>query len=298
MLVLQFQFLVLFNPNLSHSLLLLCGDIHVNPGPPSGVKVAFMNVNSLTAESGDRFLDLTLRLRLENIDVACLCETGCNINLPLFNIEGYHELSDELYKPKCCGLLFYIKDSLGFNRRVDLEAGFDVYMFCEVKSSHIMVLIGLFYRSPSQLANARNEYFSKLDDILSHVLNLNYDLVVLEGDFNARSKYFWSEDISTPEGFQLYDLSVKHSLYECIHEPTTVTANSKPCIDLIFYNFPGLFLNSGVDAPISFSDHCVMSICLYLSQQVKADPVVKRIWKYSRVNVTDLNLAVDNFQSW
>jgi hypothetical protein len=43
--------------------------------------IMFANVNSLLAESGQRFNVLTLRLLNNNIHIACLCETGSGLKL-------------------------------------------------------------------------------------------------------------------------------------------------------------------------------------------------------------------------
>jgi hypothetical protein len=154
--------------------------------------------------------------------------------------------------------------------------------------------VGLFYRSPSQSAVLRDQYFSTMDDNISKILKLNYDLVVFGGDFNVRSNYFWKDDINTPEGNRLYDLSVKHSLLQCIDQPTRITPMSRSCLDLIFYNSPGYILNYAIDALISLSDNCVTSVSVDFECSVPSNPVTKRIWRFSRVNEGDLNSAIVN----
>ena len=59
------------------------------------------------------------------MQIAGLSETGCNLNLSDFNIDGYHKLDNSLYNPLGRGLLMYIKDSLLYKRRPDLEYGLD-----------------------------------------------------------------------------------------------------------------------------------------------------------------------------
>lgn len=282
------------NPNLCINLLLLCGDIHPNPGPPDkGLSIWFTNINSLSAEEGERFSELDLRMKMNDIEIVCLSEVGSNQNLSKFGVDGYHSLSNDLYKPKGRGLLMYIKESLSFRRLVDLET--DDSMWCEVRSRHHTALVGLFYRSPSQSTVAMNQYFSKLDDTLSTVMKQKCDIVVFGGDFNARSRFFWEDDTNTTEGNLLYDLTVKHSIYEGIHEPTRITDKSQSCIDLIFYNYPGYVINTEVDAPISFSDHCVTSVSLNLLGTVPSVTGHKRIWKFGQANMETLNHAVSEF---
>lgn len=54
----------ILNPSTTiHYLLLLCGDVHQNPGPVSGtgISIWYSNVNSLSAEHGQRFEEGSLR---------------------------------------------------------------------------------------------------------------------------------------------------------------------------------------------------------------------------------------------
>ncbi len=278
-------------------LLWLCGDVHPNPGPSvrESLKVWYSNVNSLSAEGGQRFTDMNVRLMAEDIGVVCLSETGCNLNLSDYNIEGYHQLDNTMYNRQGRGLLFYVKESLSYKRRYDLERGVDDCMWCQVGSSHSTVLIGLFYRSPSQSAAMRDEYMTKVDSILASSLKQKVDAVLIGGDFNARSKFWYKEDINTVEGNLLYDLSTKHALYQLIETPTRITESSKTCLDLIFCNAIGLVLNSDVTAPFSLADHCVTSISLDLKYYAKGESKVKRTWKFSQANEDTLNRAVSTF---
>lgn len=277
------------NPVTSY-LLLSAGDIHPNPGPKENINVLFTNVNSLTAESGQRFSELKFRLVEDSIHIAGLCESGGNLDLNQLNIDGYYKLDSTVYKKSGRGLIFYVKNSLTFKRRPDLES--DDCMWIQIYNNHMSSLIGLFYRSPSQNAEARNTYFSNFDSIIDKVLSVRTDLVLLGGDFNARSKFWWSDDVDSTEGHILYDIGNKHSLYQLIDQPTRVTANSRSCLDLIFCNSLGHILSTDVTPPISFSDHSVTQLKLDLQCEAVNVPHVKRIWKYSLVNYDILNEAV------
>jgi hypothetical protein len=65
---------------------------------------------------------------------------------------------------------------------------------------------------------------------------------------------WWRGDVNSQVGDKLYEISVKHSLTQVIHEPTRITLTSKSCLDLLFCNSPGM-LSSQVISPISGSDH-------------------------------------------
>jgi hypothetical protein len=44
------------------------------------------------AEKGSRFSELEMRLNTDDTQVAWLSETGCNVDLGNFNIDGFHPL--------------------------------------------------------------------------------------------------------------------------------------------------------------------------------------------------------------
>jgi hypothetical protein len=244
-------------PNLSQLLLLLSNDIESNPGPNQPLNILFTNINSLTAEGGKRLVDLSLRMKSDNIHIACLSESGRNLNHVDMKIDGYCTFKPDhsLYEPRGRGLLIYVHESLIFSRCYDLELADGSCIWIKVKANHRSLLLGLFYRSPSQSPAERDGFLSNLDKSINKASAVNADAMVLGGDFNARSKFWWGEDINTIEGTGLYDVSVKHSLTQFIHEPTRITSVSKTCLDLVFSNSPGYVLKASVNPPISLSDH-------------------------------------------
>jgi hypothetical protein len=98
----------------------------------------------------------------------------------------------------------------------------------------------------SKIATERDQYFQVVDQNIDNALKVKSDVVIAGGDFNARCQHWWLDDINTVEGETLYDISVKHSLFQLIHEPTRITATSKCCLDLIFCNNPGFVNNTEV----------------------------------------------------
>ena len=59
--------------------------------------------------------------------------------------------------------------------------------------------------------------------------------IILTGDFNARSSYFWESDADTRDGQILSGMSISNNLDELICKPTHIRDDgSQSCIDLIF----------------------------------------------------------------
>jgi hypothetical protein len=153
--------LYILNPCLSEHFLFLCGDVHSNPGPNGGLHIWLTKVNSLpvTAESGKRFFELMVWLESNDIHVAGLSETGCKLNLPNHDIEGYHQLDNTL---------------------TILRAGFTLRIPCPIKINN---------RSPSQSTLAKNQYFSDFDVNVSNTLKQKSD-VVFGGDLKNIGEWF------------------------------------------------------------------------------------------------------------
>ena len=57
---------------------------------------------------------------------------------------------------------------------------------------------------------------------------------IILGNFNARSKLWWPDDIRPPEGTGIDSLQTIHGLHQLISDPTHILTNPLSCIDLIF----------------------------------------------------------------
>ena len=108
-------------------LLLLCGDIHPNPGPnlnkPShNLNIMHVNLNSLTVEPKlDELSTITLDY---NIDILAISESwltkdDCNDDIQIPNF------LNPIRKDRCYsrggGVCIYVRETLAYKRRVDLE---------------------------------------------------------------------------------------------------------------------------------------------------------------------------------
>ena len=78
---------------------------------------------------------------------------------------------------------------------------------------------------------------------------------VITDDFSARSSSYWSEDINTSEGTELYSLTSSNGFTQLTNERTHIQTNNFSCIDLIFTDQPNLSVNSGVHASLRPNCH-------------------------------------------
>ena len=72
-------------------------------------------------------------------------------------------------------------------------------------------------------------------------MQINPFLVVILGDFNAKSSNLCKNDITTTEGKAIENISSQFGLHQMINEPTHILESSSSCNDLIFTSQPNHF---------------------------------------------------------
>ncbi len=286
-----------FTPELSN-LLLQAGDIHSNPGPNhTDVKILYSNINSITADDGNRFEHLKDRANTENCNIILLCETGIHSKEKLndLKIPNFH---DPYMLSRGRGIMVYVNEVFSLKIRKDLMNVELECVWIEISGlkANQKSIIGVCYRSPSQNATLRKDYYKKLEENIKNVQNKlsNNDSVILLGDFNSHNVMFWNDDVTDTAGRELYDLICNVNFQNLIHEPTRIKGNTRSCIDLALTDSPGKFQNLSVSTPVGGSDHS--TIILSLDAVVPRDPPIKKtIWQYDRCNKENLNQSISNF---
>ena len=130
-------------------------------------------------------------------------------------------------------------------------------------------------------------YCSNMKDSIEKIAREKPSLVVLTGDFNARSPLFWSEERhETMPGEKLSDFMLLNCFEQLISEPTHFPREDiETCLDLIFTDKATSFVDSGViPSPDPRCKHHVIHGTINFS--VPSPPPYKRkIWKYDQANV-------------
>ena len=75
---------------------------------------------------------------------------------------------------------------------------------------------------------------------------MNPFLVMVIGDFNAKSSKWYCQDKSTFKGNVIDSITSQFGLYQVIKEPIHILNTSSSCIDIIFTSLPSLIIDSGV----------------------------------------------------
>ena len=149
-------------------LLLLCGDIHPNPGPPynnSNLSIVHNNICSLEHKT------LFIEAELSKFDIITLSETWLydGISNENIHINGYLPpiRRDTPGNAGYRGVAIYVKEDLICKHRPDLEVQDLEAVWLETKVNQETLLVGCFYRAP----DTRVGYWELIDNSISKAIN-------------------------------------------------------------------------------------------------------------------------------
>ena len=268
-------------------LILLSGDIELNPGPYS-VDGSADTSDILSSTSFDSLnnhlsiLHLNIQSILPKIDLIRGEATSYEILIfseswlkPTVN---NHEIRIENFMPPFRtdrndrpggGVIVYVRDTLSCKRRVDLEVqGVEgVWLELTIKSKRI--LVGGFYRPPKSSL----EYFNLLKESIDRACSTNIIDIIITGDFNYNMK---------SENNKISEITREFNLTQLISEPTHFTEDSSSILDLILVRNKTNIIFSGVIDPFTPEQvryHCPTIVLLkFLRPRTAA--YKRRVWYY------------------
>ena len=100
------------------------------------------------------------------------------------------------------------------------------------------------YRSPSQSFDEFDIFCFNFSLLLSNINDLNPTSLVEIGDFSARTSKWRSSDKKSFEGRAIHSLTTWAGYTQLIDQPTHVTNNWSPCINLVFASNLNVICNS------------------------------------------------------
>lgn len=211
--------------------------------------IAHLNINSVQ----NKLDDLKLLNRELKSQVIFLSETKIDSSYKddQFLRRGYNMFRKDRKKDGG-GLMAFISTNIA-SKEVTAPAYKHVEVLAiEIKTTCSTILLVGVYRPPKA---AGNDYFSKLEDVLSSLCmwaELQKQTVILMGDLNLNRK-----DTNKREGKLLIDLEESFNLTCLINSPTRITNVSSTLIDVLLTNRPDYFIKSGTFDP-EISDHCLI----------------------------------------
>ena len=260
-------------------LLLLSGDIELNPGPDiipeHSVSILHCNIRSIRNK---------LDYIIDNFcDFECLCftETHLDDNVDNSQISLTSDYGIPYRKDRTNhggGILVYVNNNLIHKRRPDLEVFWTESLWVEIKINKRQFLLGTFYSPKPQ----DQLFFDAFNRNIEKAMELSQNLVIV-GDLN--------EDLLNDNFRNLRDTLLVNSLRNIISVPTRGNALLDPIMvtdDLTAYD-SGVLPN-----PNEISDHLATYIVLPHDYSVSST-YIRRVWYYKRADFTKLEENIRSF---
>ena len=111
--------------------------------------------------------------------------------------------------------------------------------------------------------------------------------MIILGDFNAKSKTWWTHDITTNEGVQIEPWTSTYSLHQHVSS----------CIDLIFTDQPNLVVDSGVYPSLHPNWHHQITYCKFNLFIEYSPPYERQVWDYKHVDTNSIKKLL-NLVNW
>ena len=123
--------------------------------------------------------------------------------------------------------------------------------------------------------------------VLDALAQKNPYLITAIGDFNAKSKTWYSQDQTSFEGNTIENITSQFGLHQLINEPTHLLQNSSLCIDLIFTSQPNSVVESGVHPSLHPNCHHQTIFAKFNLKIYYPPPYSREVWHYKKAD-TDL----------
>ena len=274
-------------------LLLLCGDVELNPGPET-LNFCCWNLNSLTAYNYLRLSLIEAYNSVYDYDLIGAFETHLDSSAEeeKLILNGYSFIRQNHPQDiKRGGVGLYIKDSMPYKERSDI-ATVPECIVVQLQLNRKKFFFTIIYRSPSQSHEEYESFLINFELMLSKMFAENPYAVVLSGDFNCRSTQWWDKENENEEGRCFDPLISDLGLHQLINEPTHIIGEHRSCIDLILTNQPNIFLEAGVHPSLHEFCHHQIVYGKLLTSNLAPPPYTRRIWHYNRADSTAITRSI------
>ena len=260
-------------------LLLLSGDVEVNPGPQNRSRICrilYGNVRGLYKNKKD------LDVAAEKYDILFCSETLVSDlrHISELSIPGFKKPT--LFKrnaiPRARGMALYIREGLSASHRPQYECGCHETQVVKVSGRLINLYVFASYRNPDLDDTIFDCLLTKMAEVQERDSKACF---VFVGDYNAHHTE-WLNSITATDnhGIAALDFSNLCGCEQLISEPTHQSGNR---LDLVFTDVSGI-VTCGVGSPIGSSDHSLIKINVELDQVVPNISFSRKVYLKSRAN--------------
>ena len=272
-----------FNVIIFVLLLLLAGDIEVNPGPDhnkkGNISICQLNVHSLQ----DKLAAIKNSLS-EQYDIIAVTET-------LLRPHHQHDLSIGGFHPILRldrqdrgggGCAVYIRNTLYYTRLDVLETPDVEALWLKIRSQNNVFILCVCYRPPDTPNTFWDNFQSQID--AAKQMGIHYMLIT--GDLNA--------DPNSESGPYLQQLANQNHFVIHVNEPTRITINTATILDQFVGNLYDMLYDISVLPPVSHNDHCTISAQIKFKTH-KLSAHKRFIWLYEKADFDAFRQALQLF---
>ena len=149
------------------------------------LKIRHANIRSLYGN----FLDVTLQVDYQSLDIMCFPETWLDISHPEANLQipGYRFFREDRSKRKGGGVAGYIINALTSKRLYPVGSPVET-LFLEIRvTAKTKFLLVVSYSAPNQNKLQVDQYLASLQSAITlSTIQQSYETTIVVGDFNGK----------------------------------------------------------------------------------------------------------------
>ena len=267
--------------------------IESNPGPSqaSTLKIAHVNINSVTARG--RMDELRQFVDTNNIDILALSETKLddNIHQDMYKINGFHAPFTRHRNRHGGGTALYARSSLPIRRLNNLEFDDEEWIWARVKTSGQTFIICAVYLPPNLTTDRLSIFIDRLTESVTQAQIYTPTVIALLGDLNTGNIYL--DNTYQHSGITTFDTQLRETadtldLHQLITEPTRLTDDTSNLRDLFFASDISTVVDSGILSSFSNLDHFPIFASFRAALPSKIPTQRKSIWDFDRLDADGL----------
>ena len=260
-------------------LLMICMDIHPNPGPNNTNTIHTLDILHLNTRSIRNKMNSISDLS-ESYQILCFSETHLDdtIDSSLLLIEGFDNPLRKDRTRNGGGVMVYISSILNYKIRPDLENQRLETIWFEIKLKSQIILFCCYYRS--DFNSSQSTFIRELQPSIEQALDYTPNVILL-GDINV--------DFLNLSNYEILDCLTLFNLSNVINEPTRVSGNSSTLIDPILVSDACRVLDAGtISVDNSISDHKATFVSVKTETPLLKS-YTREVWNYKNANFEELN---------
>ena len=260
-------------------LLLLCGDVEINPGP-SQLILGHLNTRSIASVTNEIDKPTLIQdlISDSNIEIFSVNETWLHPNelpqtLNSFVPENYSFLNCPRVTGRGGGVGFIYRNFLNLQRcDLPIYSSFEsLFAKCSLGNKNFSFLT--IYRPP---ASSASTFFTEFSDLLENISSTLSELIIC-GDFN-----FHVDDNSNRESLKFLSILDNFNLMQHINFPTHKLGHT---LDLFITRQNSVMTVKNEFEYVCFSDHLVIISEICIPAKCKINSTFKEVRKLSKIDL-------------